>query len=99
MSFKKKYHAESLINENEEQVFELIEKICAEGEEKSVCACQDCILDIAAIALNNLQPNYRVFLVRPIHRDEEVVMVHLQKVEEAVRRAIATVEKRPHHDG
>ena len=95
MSFKEKYSVESLINENVEEVFKAIDKVLAEGE--GFCTCQDCMLDVAAIALNNLQPNYRVFLMRPIHRDSEIVQSHLQKVEEAVRQAIAVVKKRPHH--
>lgn len=95
MSFKEKYPVESLINENVEEVFKTIDKVLAEGE--GFCTCQDCMLDVAAIALNNLQPNYRVFLLRPIHRDSEIVHEHLEKVEEAVRSAVAVVKKRPHH--
>ena len=95
MSFKEKYSVESLINENAEEVFKAIDKVLAEGE--GFCTCQDCMLDVAAIALNNLQPNYRVFLMRPIHRDSEIVQGHLQKVEEAVRQALDIVKKRPHH--
>jgi competence protein ComFB len=67
-------------------------------EEKGICTCRDCMLDVAAIALNNLQPNYRVFLMRPVHRDTEIVHNHLEKVEEAVRQAIALVKKKPHHE-
>ena len=95
MSFKEKYSVESLINENVEEVFKAIDKVLAEGE--GFCTCQDCMLDVAAIALNNLQPNYRVFLIRPVHRDSEIVYKHLKKVEEAVRKAVAIVKKRPHH--
>ena len=95
MSFKEKYPVDGLINENEERVFKVIDKILAEGED--LCTCQDCMMDVAAIALNNLPPNYRVFLMRPIHRDSEIVQGHLQKVEEAVRRALDIVKKRPHH--
>ena len=96
MSFKKKYPVESLINENEEEVFNVIDEVMAKG--KDICACQDCMMDIAAIALNNLTPHYRVFLVRPIHRDSEYVKARLQKVEEAVQKALAVVKARPHHN-
>jgi len=96
MSFKKKYPVENLINENEEEVFKIIDKILT--EEKDVCLCPDCMMDVAAIALNNLEARYRVFLVRPVHRDSELISARLRKVEEAVRKAIAIVKKSPHHN-
>ncbi|MBL7170909.1 MAG: late competence development ComFB family protein [Candidatus Omnitrophica bacterium] len=96
MSFKKKYPVENLINENEEEVFKIIDKILA--EEKDICLCPDCMMDVAAIALNNLEPRYRVFLVRPVHRDSELISARLRKVEEAVRNALAIVKKSPHHN-
>jgi len=96
MSFKRKYPVENLINENEEEVFKIIDKIL--DEEKDICLCPDCMMDVAAIALNNLAPHYRVFLVRPVHRDSELITRRLRKVEEAVRKAVAVVKKSPHHD-
>lgn len=95
MSFKDKYPVKALINENEEQVFKAIDNIMA--KEKDICTCQDCMLDVAALALNNLMPSYRVFLMRTVHRDSELVNSHLRKVEEAVCQAIAVVRKKPNH--
>lgn len=96
MSFKDRYPVDTLINENEEYVFKVIDRLI--DEESDFCTCQDCILDIAAIALNNLPPRYRVFLVRPVHKDEEVIKARLKKVEEVVRNALNIVKNRPHHD-
>jgi len=96
MFFKEKYPVQNLINENEDDVFKVIDKIL--DEQKDICLCPDCMMDIAAIALNNLEPRYRVFLVRPVHRDSEIIHVRLQKVEEAVRKALTIVKARPHHD-
>jgi competence protein ComFB len=96
MSFKEKYPVGSLINENEEAVFTMLDKLLAEL--KDICTCQDCMMDVAAIALNNLKPNYRVFLLRPVHRDDGLVKAHFKEIEEAVRKALAVVMARPHHD-
>ena len=95
MSFKKKYPVQSLINENEDDVFIILDKILGEG--KDICLCPDCVLDMAAIALNNLAPRYRVLLIRPVHRDSDLTKARLQKVEEVVRRAVEVVKKKPHH--
>jgi len=42
----------------EDEVFYLVEKIL--NEDESLCKCEKCKLDIAAIALNNLKPKYTV---------------------------------------
>lgn len=96
MSFKGEYPVESLINENEDCVFRTIENVLASGVD--ICRCKDCMLDVAAIALNNLKPYYRVFLVRPVHCDSEFIEARLRKVEEEVRKAIEIVRLRPHHN-
>jgi len=40
-----------------------VKKQLAEKDESEVCMCQDCVLDMAAYALNNIKPLYRVSLM------------------------------------
>ena len=34
---------------------------------KDICTCQDCVLDMAAYALNNVKPTYRVSLMGSVY--------------------------------
>lgn len=47
-----------LYNLMEDEVSQVIDKVLKEID--SICKCDVCILDIAAISLNNLKPNYVV---------------------------------------
>ena len=89
------YHdVDELKNRNEEKVWMAIEQHLQKDE--SLCRCRDCILDTAAIALNDLKPRYGVY---SFHEqtgqddDEEI----LEEARKAVAAAFKKVTKRPHH--
>jgi len=81
-----------LINATEITVFEQLNKIVKQGQ---VCGCERCRLDIAAIALNNLTPNYVV------STEGEVVKAISPQLKADVQRqlakAVAMVSDKPHH--
>lgn len=81
-----------LINVAEIVVFEIIDRLLAK---RDVCKCERCRLDIAAIALNNVPPNYVVStegeVRRSINRQLKV------DVGREVENAIEKVREHPHH--
>ena len=92
------YDFENLKNESETHIFnELAAQLKALPYE--VCRCNDCLGDMAAIALNRVAPKYRWSLLGSLYTasamdDKE----YRTSVENAVREAIQTVRKNPSHD-
>lgn len=63
------------------------------------CDCRQCHRDVAAAALSMLAPVYygsvtELAVVPPIRRDS----LYFEAIDQKVRRAIAMVSQRPHHD-
>jgi len=87
---------DELINENIKIVFPLIDKY--QKENKIPCSCKDCMLDIAAITLNSLKPRYHVSLIGDFYQTIKSINEYKKKVEETLKKAIARVSERPHHE-
>lgn len=83
---------DELKNKNEEKVWKALEKVLGEHEE--YCKCRDCVMDAAAIALNNLPAKYQVY---SFHSNEEIEGSPNAVVEKAVLEALGHVTKKPHH--
>ena len=67
--------------------------------EGAVCMCNDCLLDMAAMALNNVKPLYRVSLLGSIYASHAMDEASYAKgVSEAVAASIEKVRKNPSHD-
>jgi competence protein ComFB len=82
-----------LINAAEITLFEQLNRILSK---KNICKCERCRLDIAAIALNNLPPNYVVSTEGEILK---AVSPQLKiDVQRELEKAIAQVSSRPHHN-
>ncbi len=95
MAFKDEYEVDILVNEAERLVLEEMEKQLVDHEE--VCRCQDCILDIAALALNNLKPIYRSSLIGTLYAHALDESDYHKEVELHVREAIFKISKNPSH--
>jgi competence protein ComFB len=63
-----------------------------------VCTCQDCVLDMAAYALNNVKPAYRVSLMGSVYARAGGNPQLAQGIARAVREGIAKVKANPSHD-
>lgn len=95
MPLKDEYDFDNLVNEAERLVMEELERQIDANDR--ICVCQDCVLDMAAYALNKTKPYYRVSLLgslyaRSIDRDYE------RDVREAVQEAIKKIQSNPSHD-
>ncbi|MDR0388744.1 MAG: late competence development ComFB family protein [Spirochaetaceae bacterium] len=87
-----------LKNEAESLIIAELEKQL-ENYPAAICRCNDCVIDMAAVALNNVKPLYRVSLLgiqytaRAMEEPGYAVAVR-----NAVRQAIERVRKNPSHD-
>jgi competence protein ComFB len=99
MGIREEYDFSVLVNEAERMVTDELERRLAELGDPSICVCQDCILDMAAFALNALKPVYRVSLLGTMYAkavNEE--SGYAQEVRSMVDAAIKKVHANPGHD-
>ena len=96
MSIKEDYDFENLKNAAEELILAEMENQLKEKDK--ICKCQECVLDMAALALNNTKPYYRVSLLGKLYADSAVNTEYGKKIKEAVKDAIGKISKNPSHD-
>lgn len=65
--------------------------------EDETCMCQDCVLDMAAFALNKVKPLYRVSLMGNLYAKALEGSEYESEIAEAVGQAIKKVSANPSH--
>lgn len=98
MSLKDAYDFDFLVNEAERLVLDELEEQLKKDAEHKICKCQDCILDMAAYALNNVRPAYRASLLGKLYSDAVTGTKYEEEVTAAVEAAVEKVSKNPMHD-
>ena len=98
MALTDTYNFELLKNEAEILVLhELEEQLQDYGSE--LCRCNECIVDMAAIALNSIKPLYRFSLLGTLYAAQAMSeQSYAESVKEAVTQAITKVRFNPAHD-
>jgi competence protein ComFB len=92
------YDFENLKNEAEVFVIKELERQL-ETLTASVCRCNDCVLDMAAIALNTVKPLYRVSLLGTLYAAQAMdEKNYASSVRDAVFKAVEKVRKNPSHE-
>ncbi len=69
-------------------------------DNKEICDCQDCILDVSALALNQLKPKYWVSGKFNAFTPPETFLndpKNLNLAEEVIVQALKQVKTNPHH--
>jgi len=97
MALKDKYEFEPLVNEAERLVVEEMEKQLESEDNKDTCRCEDCILDMAALALNSIRPLYRVSLLGSLYASSLEQGEYHEEIRDAVKKAIGKVRSNPSH--
>jgi len=98
MAFKDEYDFELLKNEAEVLVIREMEQQL-KVEPQDMCRCNECIVDIAAIALNTVKPLYRFSLLGTLYASQAMSeQTYADSVKKAVAWAIKKVKKNPAHD-
>ena len=98
MAFTDVYNFELLKNEAENLVIREIEQQVKDAGE-DMCLCNECIVDIAAISLNNVKPLYRFSLLGILYASQAMTeQTYVDSVRQAVAQAIIKVKNNPAHD-
>jgi competence protein ComFB len=98
MALTDTYNFELLKNETEKLVLDELEIQLAKADE-GMCRCNDCVVDMAAMALNNVKPLYRFSILGTLYAAQaKHQRTYANNVQKAVARAIAKVSANPSHD-
>ena len=99
MAFIDSYNFENLKNEAENVVIKDLGRQL-DAYPDPICKCNDCILDMAAMALNTVKPLYRVSLLGKLYTETAMAegSNYARSVREAVFDAIEKVRKNPSHE-
>ncbi|MDR2393165.1 MAG: late competence development ComFB family protein [Treponema sp.] len=98
MALTDQYNFEFLENQAEHLVFDELERQLAafEGE---LCRCNDCVVDMATMALNMVKPLYRFSLLGTLYAAQAMAdEAYATSVREAVSVAIEKIRVNPSHD-
>ena len=92
------YNFENLKNEAENLVITELNRQL-ETYSDPICLCNDCVVDMAARALNTVKPLYRVSLLGSLYTSHAMdEKSYGTSVREAVFKAIEKVRKNPSHE-
>jgi len=94
MAFQERYDFSLLVNDKEHYVVRELENQLKVRTE--VCRCQECVLDMVALALNHTKPVYRVTLLGAIYATADDESIH-QEIVDAVGLAIEKIYANPSH--
>jgi competence protein ComFB len=98
MALTDTYNFELLKNEAEQLVLDELEIQLSRVKEE-ICRCNDCIVDMAAMALNNVKPLYRFSILGTLYAAQaKNEPVFADTVQQAVAHAIQKVSSNPSHD-
>ncbi len=96
MALREQYDFESLVNEAERLVIQEMETQLQDHPD--MCTCDECVLDVAAYALNHVKPYYRVSLMGTLYAHSMENTQYSRDVQKAVGEAIARIKANPSHD-
>jgi competence protein ComFB len=98
MAFIDNYNLENLVNEAERLVGEELGRQL-ESYQGEICLCNDCVVDMAAMALNTVKPLYRYSLLGTLWASSAMEDdAYALSIREAVSNAIEKVRANPSHD-
>jgi competence protein ComFB len=98
MAFIDNYDFDLLVNEAEKLVLaELGTQL--ERYKGEICTCNECVVDMAAMALNSVKPLYRFSLLGSLYAAQAMnEKSYADTVQSAVASAIEKVRENPSHD-
>lgn len=94
MALSDKYDLSELTNQMENFVFNELERQLGSIADEDICKCNDCILDMACYALNNVEPRYRSSLMGSLYARVEDAEVN-KSLKKNVAEAIQKISQNP----
>ena len=91
------YDLEYLVNESEKMVLKEVENQL-NSLPNYICTCKECVLDVIALALNSINPLYRVTLIGKIYTNAVTSSKSYENnIRNVVSKAIEKVHMNPYH--
>jgi competence protein ComFB len=98
MAFIDEYDFSLLKNEAEVMIIREIEDQLKLNTVE-MCKCNECVVDIAALALNMVKPLYRFSLLGTLYASQAMTeQSYADSIKDSVARAIKKVQSNPAHD-
>ncbi len=97
MKLNERYDLENMKNRAEEMVFEAIEKEIEKGG-GDTCTCEECVLDLAAYALNHVTPRYYTSLLEPLTPRQETARKAQVEIDLAIASGLKKLKCHRHHE-
>jgi len=97
MDLEKSYDLSFLVNDTERMVLEELGKRLETAEDEDICTCQECVVDMAALALNTLEPRYHASLLGTMYAHAQEAGEYADKVKKSVAAAVERVRSNPSH--
>lgn len=97
MDLEKNYDLSFLVNDSERMVLDELGRRLENATADGLCDCQDCVIDMAALALNSLEPRYHASLLGTMYAHAAEAGSYAERVREAVAAAIRKVKENPSH--
>ncbi|MDR3301376.1 MAG: late competence development ComFB family protein [Spirochaetaceae bacterium] len=93
------YDFDNLVDEGKRLVIEELKSQLMSWHDGSICVCNDCVVDMAALALNLLPPRYHSSLLGTIYLAEGAnEPEYAEKLKKTVKDAIDHVSRHPGHE-
>lgn len=97
MDLEKNYDLSILVNDTERMVLDELGKRLETAAVDGICDCQDCVVDMAALALNMLKPMYHASLLGTMYAHAAETGDYADAIKNAVNQAIEKVRANPSH--
>ncbi|TFG82222.1 MAG: competence protein ComFB [Spirochaetales bacterium] len=97
MELEKSYDLSILVNDSKRLVLEELGRRIEASAEEGICDCQDCVVDMATLALNSLKPRYHASLLGTFYAQAAAEGDYAEEVHKAVDEAIRKVKANPSH--
>ncbi len=97
MDIEKHYDLSVLVNDSERLVLEELGRRLDTAREQGLCDCQDCVMDMAALALNSIRPLYHASLMGNFYAHARAEGDYAAEVKSAVDEAVRKVKANPSH--
>lgn len=98
MDLKSKVDFSGLKNEAERLVVIELEHQLEDRKEEGICTCEECILDMAAFALNIIKPHYSASLLGKMYAHVAEETDYAREVKKSVMVSIDRIKANPAHD-
>ena len=94
MRLQERYHLDSLGNRSQELVYEAVERLV---NEKAMCTCEECVMDLVAWTLNHVTPRYYTSLLAPLNPDPGQERQLRVQIDLALAAGLKKLKEHPHH--